>query len=104
MESSLNVVIVGNGIAGITAAKAIKESTPETRVSVFTDENSQYYPRPRLYDVLSGHVKPEDVVVFSEDYYKKNGILVQLNKKASKVDIKNKELLLNNKTKVRFES
>jgi nitrite reductase (NADH) large subunit len=103
VESSLNVVIVGNGIAGITAAKAIKESTPETRVSVFTDENNQYYPRPRLYDVLSGHVKPEDAVMFSEDHYKNSGILIQLNKKASYIDTKNKKLLLDDKTKVSYD-
>ena len=103
MESSLNVVIVGNGIAGITAAKAIKESTPETQVSVFTDENNQYYPRPRLYDVLSGHVKPEDAVMFSEDHYKTSGILIQLNKKASYIDTKNKKLLLDDKTKVSYD-
>lgn len=103
MESSLNVVIVGNGIAGITAAKVIKEITPETQVSVFTDENSQYYPRPRLYDVLSGHVKPEDVVMFSEDHYKKSGILIQLNKKASHIDTKNKKLFIDDKTKVSYD-
>jgi len=103
VESSLNVVIVGNGIAGITAAKAIKESTPETQVSVFTDENNQYYPRPRLYDVLSGHVKPEDAVMFSEDHYKTSGILIQLNKKASYIDTKNKKLLLDDKTKVSYD-
>lgn len=103
MESSLNVVIVGNGIAGITAAKAIKEYIPKTRVSVFTDENSQYYPRPRLYDVLSGHVKPQDIVIFSEDQYKKSGIVIQLNKKASHIDTKNKKLLLADKTKVSYD-
>ena len=103
MESSLNVVIVGNGIAGITAAKAIKEITPKTRVSVFTDENSQYYPRPRLYDVLSGHIKPEDIVMFSEDYYKKRGILIHLNNKASHIDTKNKKLVLDDKTDVSYD-
>jgi nitrite reductase (NADH) large subunit len=99
----LNVVIVGNGVAGVTAARIIKEKHPETQVSIYTDESSQYYPRPRLYDVLSGEAEPEDVVVFSEEWYRKKGIIVKLNKKAIRIDTKRKELLLDDQTRVSYD-
>jgi len=101
--SSLNVAIIGNGVAGVTAARIIKEKNPETRVSIYTDENSHYYPRPRLYEVLSGDAKPQDVTMFSEEWYRKNGITVQLNKKALNIDTEQKELLLDDQSRVKYD-
>jgi nitrite reductase (NADH) large subunit len=100
----LNVIIVGNGVAGVTAARIIKENYPKTLVSIYTDENSHYYPRPRLYEVLSGEAEPEDITMFSEKWYIKKGITVQLNKKASSIDTKRKELLLDDQTRVSYDT
>lgn len=103
MSPSLNVVIVGNGVAGVTAARIIKEKNPEARVSIYTDESHRYYPRPRLYEVLSGEAKPREVYMFSEEWYKKKGINVQLNKKALHIDTDRKELLLEDGSRVNYD-
>lgn len=99
----MNVVIVGNGVAGVTAARIIKQKNPETRVSIYTNENSHYYPRPRLYEVLSGDAKPEDVTMFPEEWYREKGITVHLNKKAVSINTEQKELLLDDQTKVSYD-
>ena len=99
----MNVIIVGNGVAGVTAARSIKENHPETLVSIYTDESSRYYSRPRVYEVLSGEAEPEDVSVFSEEWYRTKGITVQLNKKVSSIDTKRKELLLDDQTRVSYD-
>ena len=103
MSPSLNVVIVGNGVAGVTVARIIKEKNPETRVSIYTDESHHYYPRPRLYEVLSGEAKPREVYMFSEEWYEKKGINVQLNKKALSIDTERKELLLEDGSRVNYD-
>jgi len=103
LSPSLNVVIVGNGVAGVTAARIIKEKNPETRVSIYTDESHHYYPRPRLYEVLSGEAKPREVYMFSEEWYEKKGINVQLNKKALSIDTERKELLLEDGSRVNYD-
>jgi len=103
LSPSLNVVIVGNGVAGVTAARIIKEKNPETRVSIYTDESHHYYPRPRLYEVLSGEAKPREVYMFSEEWYEKKGINVQLNKKALSIDTERKELLLEDRSRVNYD-
>ena len=97
------MVIIGNGVAGVTAARIIKEKKPETQVSIYTDENSHYYPRPKLYEILSGATKPQDVSMFSEEWYKRKGITVQLNKKALSIDTEQKELLLEDQSKVKYD-
>lgn len=103
MSSSINVIIVGNGVAGVTAARTIKEKNPNTKVSIYTDEKSNYYPRPRLYEILSGKSDPEDIVVFSEEWYKKQGITVHLDKKAVRIDTEQKKLTLGDKTEVSYD-
>jgi nitrite reductase (NADH) large subunit len=99
----MNIIIVGNGVAGITAARIIKEKDPKVKVSIYTEESHHYYPRPRLYDVLSGKSEPKDIYIFSGEWYSKKGIKVHLNTKALRVDTEKKELVLENKLKVNFD-
>jgi nitrite reductase (NADH) large subunit len=99
----MNIVIVGNGVAGVTAARIIKEKNPETRVSIYTDESYHYYPRPRLYEVLSGEAKPREVYMFSGEWYEKKGIMVQLNEKALSIDVDRKELMLEGGSRVNYD-
>ena len=103
MLSSLNVVIVGNGVAGVTAARIIKENNPKALVSIYSDENHYYYPRPRLYEVLSGETEPKDIYMFSEEWYKKKGIRVHLNKKVLSINTEKKELLIDDQTRVNYD-
>jgi len=101
--SSLNVVIVGNGVAGVTAARIIKEKNPKARISFYTDESHQYYPRPRVYEVLS-EAKPQNIYILSEEWYRKKGFTVQLTKKAVNINTERKELLLDDHSRVKYET
>jgi nitrite reductase (NADH) large subunit len=103
LASAVNVVIVGNGVAGVTAARIIKEKNPEAKVSIYTDESHNYYPRPRLYEVLSGEAEPREIYMFSEEWYEKRGIEVHLNKKAISIDTDKKKLVLEDQTKVSYD-
>jgi len=97
------VVIVGNGVAGVTAARIIKEKNPKALVSIYTDESYQYYPRPRLYEVLSGEIEPQDIYMFSEEWYRNKGIRVQLNKRVVNINLEQKEILQDDKTRVDYD-
>ena len=103
MASSLNVVIVGNGVAGVTAARLIKEKSPKTQVSIYTADSYHYYPRPKLYNVLSGASKPQDILTFSEHWYQKKGIKVHLNTKVLGIDTKQKEIILDEQKRVTYD-
>ncbi|MCK4953501.1 NAD(P)/FAD-dependent oxidoreductase [Candidatus Bathyarchaeota archaeon] len=98
----MHVVIVGSGVAGITAGRTVMEIDPKASVSIYTDENHLYYPRPRLYEVLAGEVKPQEIYVFSEQWYSKNGVKVHLNKKVVGIETGEKELLLEDRSRVDY--
>ena len=99
----MHVVIVGSGVAGVTAARVIRESDPKAKISIYTDENHLYYPRPRLYEVLSGEAKPQEIYMFSEQWYENKGINVHLNKKVLGIKTARKELLLEDRSKVSYD-
>ena len=99
----MHVAIVGSGVAGVTAARTIRENDPKAKISIYTDENHLYYPRPRLYEVLSGEAKTQEIYMFSEQWYEKRGIKVHLNKKILGIETPKKELLLEDRSRVNYD-
>ncbi len=99
----MQIIIIGGGVAGITAARTIRENDLKAKISVYTDEDHLYYPRPRLYEVLSGEVKPQEIYMFSEQWYKNKGIKVHLNKKVLSIKTAKKELLLEDRSRVNYD-
>ena len=99
----MHIVIVGSGVAGVTAARIIRENDSRARISIYSDENHLYYPRPRLYEVLSGEAEPQETYMFNGQWYKKREIAVHLNNKVSSIEIDEKTLLLENRSKVCYD-
>lgn len=99
----MQIVIVGSGVAGVTAATTIRENNPEAKISIYTDEKHLYYPRPKLYEILSGEAGPEDIYGFPTQWYNDKGIEVHLNRKAMDIDTAAKELVLEDATRVRYD-
>lgn len=99
----MNIVIVGCGVAGITAAAIIRRIDSEAAISIYTDENYLYYPRPDLYGVLSGKNMPERIIAFPREWYEKRNIKVYLNRKVSRVDTAKHELTIDDGSKATYD-
>jgi nitrite reductase (NADH) large subunit len=100
----MRIAIIGCGVAGVTAARAIRQSAgPEHDVIVYTDENHLYYPRPRLYEVLSGEKQPQEIYSYTPQWYEKLGIKVQPSKKVMRIDPANKEITLEGGLKANYD-
>ena len=99
----MHTAIIGCGVAGVTAAKALKQSAPETEVTIYTDENHLYYPRPRLYEILSGEKEPQEIYAYTQEWYNKLGINVQLGRKILSINATSKELTLEGALKTSYD-
>ncbi len=99
----MNVVIVGCGVAGITAAATLRQKNSETQITMYTDEKTLYYPRPELYRVLSGESQPNEIVAFPDQWYIKRDIKVHLNQRATKIDKTKKELLFEDGSRITYD-
>jgi len=74
----MRIGIVGNGLAGVMAAKALRELDPAVEVELFARERHHYYPRPNLIEFLSGALPREKVFAFPEEWYERLGLTVRL--------------------------
>ncbi|GAA4312609.1 hypothetical protein GCM10023115_31190 [Pontixanthobacter gangjinensis] len=86
-----HIVIIGNGIAGITAARHIRKASDQ-RITVISGESDYFFSRTALMYVYMGHMKWDHLKPYEDWFWEKNRIEL---KKAwvEKVDFDNKKLL-----------
>jgi len=72
--NKLKYVIIGNGVAGTSAAETIRELESEGLITMISDEEYRFYSRIRLIDFLAGTAKINDLIMKSEDWYSENKI------------------------------
>lgn len=68
-----HIVIIGNGIAGITAARNIRKKS-EHRITVISAETPHFYSRPALMYVYMGHLKFEHTKPYEDWFWVRNRI------------------------------
>ena len=68
-----HVVIIGNGIAGITAARHIRKKSKH-QITVISGETDYFFSRTALMYVYMGHMKFEHTKPYEDWFWKKNRI------------------------------
>ena len=82
----MRLVIIGNGVAGVTTARNVADHDPSIEIRLFGKEPYAYYPRPRLIDYIAGKLPVENLPQYDDAWYQARGIDVQLGQKAVSVD------------------
>ena len=88
----MTIVIIGNGVAGVTAARYLSEAGAE--VEVYTQEAYHYYPRPRLQKFLAGEIELHELPLYPPAWYEKRGIAVHLGVEVVELDPRAKRIAL----------
>lgn len=73
----MHYVIVGNGIAGVTAAQHLRRLDPGGQLTLITNEPTPAYSRPGLMYYMMGHLKEWDVQVLRPDDYRRLGVTLK---------------------------
>ena len=68
-EFKMNYVIIGNGIAGVSAAESIRQFDPESSITIIGDETELPYYRPMISLVLEGTILSEKLPVRDQNFY-----------------------------------
>jgi nitrite reductase (NADH) large subunit len=71
-------VIVGNGVAGTTAAENIRKLDGEGSITVITNEELPFYWRVRLPEYVSGEIQEGELIAKKEGWYKEKNIDLKL--------------------------
>ena len=99
----MKVVIVGNGPAGITAAKTIRELNPDSEIVVYSKEPHSYYFRPKLPDLLGGSIESSEIYAYSEDWYRNRTIDVRLGTTVTEISPLEKALVVETGERVSYD-
>jgi NAD(P)H-nitrite reductase large subunit len=65
----MEYVIIGNGIAGVTAAETLRAGDPSCSLTIVADDPFPVYYRPGLKDFLGGHMPEEKLWARPTTFY-----------------------------------
>ncbi|WP_127138192.1 NAD(P)/FAD-dependent oxidoreductase [Flagellimonas oceanensis] len=68
-----HIVIIGNGIAGVTAARHIRKLS-DKKITIVSAESEYFFSRTALMYVYMGHMKFEHTQPYENHFWKKNRI------------------------------
>ena len=96
-----NIVIIGNGIAGITCACETRKNS-DHNITVISAEADYFFSRTALMYVYMGHMKFEHIQPYENNFWKKNRIdLVKAYVK--KLDVAGKQLLVDDGNAIPYD-
>jgi len=87
-------VVIGNGVAGLNAAKEIRNRNKTASITMVTNEPYMSYNRPMLTKTLLAGVTAKQLAVEEQQWYEQNNIEVMLNEEVKALDSNKKEITL----------
>jgi nitrite reductase (NADH) large subunit len=97
------IVIVGAGIAGLSAAESVRTESPSAEITLISKENSLPYYRLNLTRFLAGEVDDDALPVHPERWYTENRIDLLLNAEVTECSPTDKSLTLRDGRRVLYD-
>lgn len=97
-----HIVIIGNGIAGITCARHLRKLNSQTQITVIGGETEHFFSRTALMYVYMGHMKFEHTKPYEDWFWKKNNINLVFDW-VTKIDTDANHLTLKNSNKINYD-
>jgi len=96
------IVIIGNGISGITAARHIRKRSTDA-ITVISSETKYFYSRTALMYIYMGHMKFEHTKPYEDFFWKKNRIDLVFDH-VEKIDTTSRSVVLKSGDKLTYDS
>ena len=68
----MHLVILGNGITGVTCALTVRRLRPEARITLVSSESAHHYSRTALMYVYMGHLRAHDIKPYPDWFWDEN--------------------------------
>ncbi len=92
VETDDMIVIVGGGVAALSAAKAARERSEDVRITILSNENEYPYYRTLLSEMIGESIERDKFLVKNEKWYEDKNIEVRLNTVVENIDHESKRL------------
>jgi len=90
----MHIVIIGNGISGVSVAKSLREYS-DAEITIVSSESMSFFSRPALMYVFMGKMRFKDILPFPSDYWVKNKIK-KVYGAVKEIDAENQTIVLDN--------
>ncbi len=96
-----HIVIIGNGISGVTAARHIRKLS-DKKITIISSETAHFFSRTALMYIYMGHMKYEHTKPYEDYFWKKNRIELKQGH-VKNILATQKELLFSNGEKIKYD-
>jgi NADPH-dependent 2,4-dienoyl-CoA reductase/sulfur reductase-like enzyme/nitrite reductase/ring-hydroxylating ferredoxin subunit len=98
------IVIIGGGAAGFAAAEMLRRQRFEGSIVMLSDDDAPPVDRPNLSkDFLAGSAPEEWVPLRGDDFYAEQAIDLRLETTVTSIDVRAREVALDNGSKVAYD-
>jgi len=96
-------LIIGGGIAGVTAAETIREEDPDATIGIISQEPYPLYSRVLLPAYLKGKIAREQLFLRTSDDFLARRIDLHLHEEVASIDTKHSSVMLANGISFEYE-
>lgn len=79
-------IIIGNSVAGVAAAEAIRQNDAECSITIISDEDADYYSRALLADFIAETTNLAKMLIKDPEFYQQNNITLLTGEKVEQVN------------------
>ncbi|HEX8328647.1 MAG TPA: FAD-dependent oxidoreductase [Hymenobacter sp.] len=98
----MHLVIIGNGITGVSCALEVRRLRPDAQITLVSNESAFHYSRTALMYVYMGHLRPQDIKPY-EDWFWAENRLALVHATATTLDTAEKRVVLDNGTTLAYD-
>ena len=98
-----NYLIIGNGVAGTTAAESIRKQDGVGKITIFSDEDLPFYYRLRLNEFISGDISETQLVAKKATWYEDRNISLKLKTRIVEVKLQEKTAITEDSQRFAFD-
>lgn len=97
----MNVLIIGNGVAGVTAAISLRKLSG-CLITIISSETEHFFSRTALMYIYMGHMKYEHTKPYEDSFWKKNKINL-LFAKVGQILTQSNQVELSDKSRIAYD-
>ncbi|HEX8504139.1 MAG TPA: FAD/NAD(P)-binding oxidoreductase, partial [Hymenobacter sp.] len=98
----MHLVIIGNGITGVSCALAVRRLRPDARITLVSSESAHHYARTALMYVYMGHLRAQDIKPY-EDWFWDENRLALVHATATSLNTAENLVVLDNGTALTYD-
>ncbi len=96
-----HIVIIGNGISGVTLARHVRKLS-DKKITIISAETDYFFSRTALMYIYMGHMKFEHTQPYENWFWKKNRINL-IKAYVRRIDTDSKQLILDNQDPISYD-